>query len=119
VIGHYCSDKCTYETCQNCGLRYCDWEDFSGPAHGVRDCISGLCAQLAASQAEVERQKAIAAELAAALEEHDSLLAHTLNVQNYRCDHSGIGKPGCVICDARIKDARSAARAALARVGKP
>ena len=34
-----------------------------------------------------------------------SLLSDAVEVQRNGCRHSGIGRPGCVVCDPRIRDA--------------
>jgi hypothetical protein len=46
-----------------------------------------------------------------ALREALALLADSLDVQRHPCNHAGIGRPGCVICDPRVYPE---ARAALA-----
>jgi hypothetical protein len=44
-----------------------------------------------------------------ALREALALLDDALTVQRFPCDHRGIGKPGCVICDPRVyPEARAA-----------
>ncbi len=43
-----------------------------------------------------------------------SLLVDATRVQREPCDHEGIGRPGCVTCDPRIRDAIGAGSARLA-----
>ncbi|HYX21484.1 MAG TPA: hypothetical protein VFA98_11625 [Thermoanaerobaculia bacterium] len=44
--GGHCP-KHPIETCEDCGLTFTDDSDWSGPAHGPRECIAHLRTQLA------------------------------------------------------------------------
>ena len=48
-----------------------------------------------------------------------SLLADAAEVQRTGCNHAGIGRPGCVVCDPRVRDALGSASAEAATLGEP